>query len=175
MNFRSWKVLAVAVTAVAAEAVALAAPAPPGMKVKPDLYVQSWTASLVPQQAAMQQVRLAVRVGVPAAAKVSAGPFKVKVEWREKLVVPPDRVGLDRGGSRWNALPEAGVAGLTYDPASRKVPLETRMFTATMPWGSTYQFRATVDPMNQVDEADEAGETSKNIACHPAEIVVWDD
>jgi len=144
------------VTLVATAAAGLAAPAPPGLKVKPDLFVQSCTASLAAPPAAMQQVRVTVKVGVRAAAKVSTGPFKVRVEWREKPVVPPGRMLLDRGGSGWKALPEAGVAGLDYDPASRRLPLATRTFAATVPWGSTYQFRATVDPTNRVAEADEA-------------------
>lgn len=151
---------ALVAAAMAVSAATSAAPAPPGLKVKPDLYVQSCTASLAAPPAAMQQVRVTVKVGVRAAAKVSTGPFKVKVEWREKLEIPPDRMLLDRGGGGWKALPEAGVTGLAYDPASRKIPLATRTFTATVPWGSTYQFRATVDPMNRVEEADEGNNTA---------------
>lgn len=160
MDLGSWKVhawvAAVMVTAIAASA----APAPARAKIKPDLFVQSCTASLIPPQAEMQKVRVTVRLGVRAAAKVSTGPFKVKVEWRSKTKFRPRRGVLGRGGEGWSPLPEAGVAGLTYDPARRRVPLATRTFTATVPWGGTYLFRATVDAMDQVDEADESNNTA---------------
>jgi len=138
-----------------AVAAAAAAPAPPGMKVKPDLYVQSFTAAKTGATPVAHQVRLTVRVGIRASTAVSTGPFKILVQYRQALAGPTGRMGRSARKGGWTALPEAGVAGMSYNPTSAKVPLVSRTFDTTVPGGKTYEFRATVDSMNQVDEANE--------------------
>lgn len=149
----------IALAVAATSAVATAAPAPPGMKVKPDLYIQSFTAAKAGSTFWNVQVRLTVKVGIRSAAATSTGPFKVRVEWREEVAGLRGRSSRRSAKSAWTALPEAGIASMQVDPASSRVPLEARTFDATVPGGKTYEFRAVVDSMDQVEESNETNNT----------------
>jgi len=153
MQGRTAHVVVTAMAVLAAAAAGGAPPSPPAVKAKPDLVIQSFTAEQAGVTMSAHQVRLTVRVALRAAGPVSTGPFKILVEWREVGLSPRSAARARKGG--WTPLPEAGVAGLTYDPASARVPSETRTLTTSVPGGKTYEFQAKVDSMGQVDEADE--------------------
>ena len=130
---------------------AWAAPAskePDRAKIKIDLMIPTngMKATKTGVVGADNQVRIdvTVRAGAPALAGVCSGPFKVKLESTE-----------DPTTGSWALVGAAGIAQMCVNPAAAKIPSEKRSFTDTVPVGSSRKYRATVDYLDQVDEADE--------------------
>lgn len=156
-------------------AVAGAAPPTTATKVKPDLVAASVTAArerIRPE--GVYQVRVTVKVALRAAGDVSTGPFKVRVEYRDAplLAVRSEAKSL----AVWTLLQEGGVAGMTFSTASSRLPGETRTFSDTVPPGVVRTYRAKVDSMDQVEEADEtnnqATATFRAEGCSGVDLVV---
>jgi len=121
------------------------------VKMKPDLVVHSIKAERVRFLPSGENlVRVTVMVRNASKFKTCDGPFKVKVERRD--VIPGRKTLFTRLG-------EAGITKICADPTSMKLQVETRTFEDTVPVGKTYLYKATVDSMNQVDEADEGNNT----------------
>jgi len=121
------------------------------IKMKPDLVVHSLKAErmrFLPSGENLVRVTVAVRNA--AKYKTCDGPLKVKVERRE--VIPGRKTPFSRLG-------EAGIVELCADPTSVKLQVETRTFEDTVPIEKIYLYRAIVDSMNQVDEANEGNNT----------------
>jgi len=75
--------------------------------------------------------------------KNCSGPFKIKLEWRKNKK------------SRFRFLRNAGIANLCFNPAHRRQVMEERTFDDTVPKGESRYYRATIDYLNQVTEANE--------------------
>jgi hypothetical protein len=92
------------------------------------------------------QVRIDVTVRATSIGKtkVCSGPFKVKVESTE-----------DPTTDSWTLVGTAGIANMCVGGALAKIPSEKRWFDDTVPAGELRKYRATVDFLDQVDEANE--------------------
>lgn len=146
-----------AAVAVLAVTVATAAAAPRKSKaVVPDLQIASFTAEAVSVQPdGSHRIRLTARVTLRAGTRVSTGPFKIAVAWRS--VGLPGSFGARKVVHSYTLLQEAGIAGLTYDPARRVVgAVAVRTFDDTVPAGHEREYRLTIDSMKQVPEGNEA-------------------
>jgi len=147
--------LAVAVLTAAAGLAADKAPPTTATKIKPDLIASSVNArqtSILPEGA--YRVRVTVRVGLTAAGNVSTGPFKVKLEYQDAPLLSTRRMTKSLG--TWTFLQQAGIAGMKYSMVSSRMPSETRTFDDTVPPGVVRTYRASVDSMDQVAEANES-------------------
>jgi hypothetical protein len=127
--------------------VASAAEKPPTVALKPDIVIKDMRVERISSTATADNVRISVTV-LDTVPGTSTGPFKIRVEWTEDPTVG------------FTLLGTAGVANLANDPSLMVVKSETRTFDHAVPKGKAYKYRATVDFMNQVDEANE----SNNVA-----------
>ncbi len=128
--------------------------APPGaMRVKPDLFVQSFTVARTGVRPdGTNLVRLTVRVQLRAMGPASTGPFKIKTEWRPLRAHDPR---VKPVFAAYSPLREAGISGMSTSSSSRTVALETRTFDDAVPSGASREYRVTIDSLNQVDEGSE--------------------
>jgi hypothetical protein len=115
---------------------------PPTVAMKPDIVINDVKVDRTSSTATADNVRITV-ILLNANPSTNTGPFKVKMEWNDKPFAP------------FRELGSAGVPNLVNDPSMAAMSI-TRTFEHTVPKGKTFNYRATADFMNQVDEANES-------------------
>jgi hypothetical protein len=90
------------------------------------------------------RIDVSVRATTAGSARICSGPFKVKVESTE-----------DPTTGVWNLVGSAGIADMCVGGPVAVLPSEKRSFNDTVPAGSFRKYRATVDFLDQVKEANE--------------------
>ncbi len=147
---------------------------PDRMLIKPDLVVNSFSAARTRVRSdGTNLVRLTAKVGLSSMGGGSTGPFKVKVEWRRLRTVDPR---VKPVFAPYQLLREAGISGMSSNPASGVIRLETRTFDDEVPSGESREYRVTVDSMGQVAEASEANNqattTYEPTTCSGSDLVL---
>jgi hypothetical protein len=150
LRMNKWQIgIGAATLLVASLGMAWAKPAPSEIgreKIKIDLSIPPNGIQVTDLGAvgADRRVRIEVTVRAWAAgAGACSGPFKVKLESTED-----PRTG-------WSLVGTAGVANMCVRLSRVKLPSVKRSFTTTFPSGSAHKLLATVDFLDQVDEARE--------------------
>lgn len=121
------------------------------VKVKVDLSIDRFIILPTVTPSPGHDQHLNIDLYVRARGKGCSGPFKVKVEWTRNPVTDP-----------WQLVGHAGIANLCAAlPHVAKIkPVVKRHFTDDIAAGTFKKYRATIDYLNQVDEANERNNVS---------------